>query len=121
LLAITLPGIQTLLQRAAEKTAGVWLRPLTPSFTQPGGPLIRTLKGHTDWVAAVAITPDGQRVVSASYDRTLRVWNLESGEYSAGFTGEGSISRFAVGPDGRTIIANEKSGRVHFLQLDGVD
>jgi WD40 repeat protein len=79
------------------------------------------LQGHTGRVNAVAVTPDGHRAISASVDHTLRVWNLESGEYSAGFTGEGSISRFAVGPDGRTIIAKEKSGRVHFLQLDGVD
>jgi WD40 repeat protein len=76
------------------------------------------LQGHTDWVTAVAVTPDGRRTISGSGDRTLRVWNLESGEYSAGFTGEGPISHFAVAPDGRTIIAGEKSGRWHFLRLE---
>ena len=33
---------------------------------------IRTLEGHTDWVRAVAVTPDGRRAVSGSDDRTLR-------------------------------------------------
>ena len=28
---------------------------------------------------AVAVTPDGQRAVSASDDKTLKVWDLESG------------------------------------------
>ena len=28
---------------------------------------------------AVAVTPDGQRAVSASKDKTLKVWDLESG------------------------------------------
>ena len=79
------------------------------------------LQGHTDRVNAVAITPDGRWAISASADHTLRVWNLDSGEYSAGFTGEGPISCLAVGKDGQTIIANEKSGRGHFLRLDGVD
>jgi WD40 repeat protein len=41
--------------------------------------LIRTLEGH-DSVIAVAITPDGKSAVSASYDSTLKVWDLEKGE-----------------------------------------
>ena len=36
----------------------------------------RTLKGHDGWVAAVAVTLDGQRIISASHDKTVRVWNL---------------------------------------------
>ena len=31
-------------------------------------------------VAAVALTPDGKRAVSASWDKTLKVWDLERGE-----------------------------------------
>jgi WD40 repeat protein len=37
----------------------------------------RTLVGHTDWVNAVALLPDG-RAVSASDDHTLKVWDLQS-------------------------------------------
>ena len=38
-----------------------------------------TMKGHTHSVEAVAVMPDGLRAVSASIDRTLRLWDLESG------------------------------------------
>jgi WD40 repeat protein len=38
------------------------------------------LQGHTNWVTAVAVTPDGRHVVSGSEDDTLRVWDLASGE-----------------------------------------
>jgi len=44
------------------------------------GQLLRTLRGHTDWVSAVAVTSDGQRIVSASWDQTLRMWDLGSGQ-----------------------------------------
>ena len=40
---------------------------------------LRTLAGHTDSVYGVAVTPDGQRAVSASEDKTLKVWDLASG------------------------------------------
>ena len=67
------PSIEVLLKQAAGGKAWPWFRPLNCSLTMPGGPLIRTLEGHMDRVRAVAVTPDGRRVVSASDDRTLRL------------------------------------------------
>jgi hypothetical protein len=49
------------------------------------------------------------------------VWDIESGIYIAAFTGESPMLRCAIAPDGRTIIAREKSGRGHFLRLEGLD
>lgn len=31
---------------------------------------------HDDYITSVAITPNGKQVVTASYDRTIKVWNL---------------------------------------------
>lgn len=38
-----------------------------------------TLEGHTDDVQSVAITPDGKRILSGSFDNTVRVWDARSG------------------------------------------
>jgi len=35
-----------------------------------------TLKGHTDAVVAVAFSPDSKTLASASYDGTLKLWNM---------------------------------------------
>ena len=114
------PEIQQLLSQAKQsKTTG--LRPLTPSLTSPGGRLLRTLNGHSEEVSAVAVTADGKRAISGSFDSTLKLWNLETSEVIASFTGESSIYCCAVTPDGVTIVAGEASGRVHFLRLEGIE
>jgi WD40 repeat protein len=40
---------------------------------------VHRLHGHAEGIQDVAVTPDGERTISASWDRTLRVWDLESG------------------------------------------
>jgi WD40 repeat protein len=47
---------------------------------------IRRLEGHTDWVYALAVGPDGT-VYSGSADTTIRVWSGEVAPTSAPFTG----------------------------------
>jgi WD40 repeat protein len=72
--------IACLLRGAASFRRTAWLRPLFRSLTAPGGHLLCILDGHTWPVAAVGVIPGGHRIVSASHDRTLRVWDAESGQ-----------------------------------------
>ena len=59
------------------------------------------LEGHTGFVSAVTVAPDGQRAVSASNNRALRVWNLESGQLVRTLEGHtGWVMCVAVMPDG---------------------
>jgi len=68
--------------------------------------LERTLTGHSDRVLAVAVTPDGRRAISASADRTLKVWDLATGAEQRTLTGHGSVVlAVAVTPDGRRAIS----------------
>jgi len=57
------------------------------SRLRESGALIRTLIGHTSTVTSCAFSPDGSRIVSASYDNTLELWDAESGAELATLTG----------------------------------
>ncbi len=42
--------------------------------------IVNTLKGHSNSATSFAVTPDGKFLLSASYDRTIRIWDLTSNE-----------------------------------------
>jgi WD40 repeat protein len=67
--------------------------------------------------SAMAVTLDGRHAISALEDKTLRLWDLESGEQIATFTGEDDTGSCAIASDGRTIVAGDEIGRVHILRL----
>jgi WD40 repeat protein len=107
-------------QIETEPKNSPWLRSMSPCLISPDSPLIRTLTGHSDWVLRVAVTPDGRRAVSASNDKTLKVWDLESGKCITTFSGEGAFICCMIANDGKTIIAGDNTGRIYFLYCEGI-
>ncbi len=76
--------------------------PESRSNNQP----IYTLSGHTEDVASVAFSPDGQTMVSGSFDKTLKLWNLKTGKLLRTLTGHSDFVRaVAISPDGQTIVS----------------
>ena len=41
------------------------------------GACLKTLEGHTDEVYSVAYSPDGTKIISCSYDTTIKIWGEE--------------------------------------------
>jgi GTPase SAR1 family protein len=46
----------------------------------PGVKLVRTLRGHTEWIGRIVWSPDGRKLASPSGDRTVQIWEAETGE-----------------------------------------
>ncbi len=97
------PEINNLLQQIPTDKG---LRCLTPSLTPPGSPLIRTLQGHSKWVNAIALTPDGKTVISGSGDKTIKIWDVGTGTEKFTLQGHSEwVNAIAVTPDGKTVIS----------------
>ncbi len=64
------------------------------------------ISAHGDWVSGVAFSPDGRLLVSGSYDRTVRVWDLDTESPIATLDdADAWISSVTFAPDGATIYA----------------
>ena len=79
----------------------------------------RTLKGHTHRVMGCAVTPDGRRLVSASWDNTLKVWDLVSGQQVATLEGHGAgVNGCAVTADGRHVVSASRDNTLKVWDLE---
>jgi WD40 repeat protein len=70
------------------------------------------------WVRSVAVTPDGKYVVSGSGDKTVRLWELATGQEVRRFTGhEMGVMSVAVTPDGKYVVSGsgDKTVRVWYI------
>ena len=113
-----MPAIERFTQRAAEGTGRQWLRPPQPALHPPGTALVRILTGHAGGASAVAVTPDGQRAVSASDNKTVKLWNLETGEVLVIFTCDSAANCCAFSDALTLIVAGDAGGHLHFLRLE---
>ncbi len=72
-----------------------------------------TLVGHTDGVFKVAWAPDGQRLASAGYDGTVRIWDTNTGENAHTLTGSGQwVLAVTWSPDGQQLAAGYGDGTI---------
>ena len=77
--------------------------------------IARVLTGHASSVTAMAFSPDGTRLASASLDRTARIWNPADGQCERVLEGhEDQIYGLAFSPDGRRLATAslDKTGRI---------
>ncbi|MEQ8542073.1 MAG: hypothetical protein RIB93_32025 [Coleofasciculus sp. D1-CHI-01] len=65
-----------------------------------------TLKGHQDWVSALAMSADGQILVSGSLDKTVKLWHLETGDLIHTFSDhQQGVLCLSLSPDGKWLAS----------------
>ncbi|EUC26918.1 hypothetical protein COCCADRAFT_31441, partial [Bipolaris zeicola 26-R-13] len=65
-----------------------------------------TLEGHSSYVTAVAFSPEGQFIASASGDNTVRLWEVATGTCRSTLEGHSNqIVAVAFSPDGQLVAS----------------
>jgi WD40 repeat protein len=84
--------------------------------------IINTLTGHTHIVTALVISHDNKKIISASKDKTIKIWNLETGELVHTLKGhKDSIQTLAFSPDGQIIASGSADKTIKLWHLESGD
>lgn len=103
------PDGQLLATASDDYTAKLWTA---------DGQLIKTLKGHTNWVLDVNFSPDSQLLASASYDNTVKLWNRQ-GELVRTLKGPtDSVAHVRFSPSGKILATTSWDNRLQLWRLD---
>ena len=86
---------------AVASSIGIWLYDVY-------GAEVALLTGHRSVVTSVAFSPDGTTLASGSYDATVRLWEVATGQLKATLTGQRSTgTSVAFSPDGTTLASGD--------------
>ncbi len=84
----------------------------------PDKKLDRTLRGHESTVWDINFSPDGTKLVSASEDGTVKLWDVNDGRELKTLRGhEGTVWSASFSPDGKTIASASDDSTIKLWQF----
>lgn len=104
------------LSASRDKTLLKWKIERDPSGFVTGIPQ-RSLLGHSGFVQDVQLSSDGQFALSASWDSTMRLWDLSTGTCTRKFTGHAKdVLTCAFSADNRQIVSGSRDNLMKVSQ-----
>lgn len=73
---------------------------------------------HSGWVNAMALSADGQRLVTGGTDQQIRIWQLPEGRLQAEWSTPSPISALAFSPDHRLLASGNYDHRIQLWDLE---
>ncbi len=75
--------------------------------------------GHTDSVFSLAITPNGEYIVSGGGDKTIKLWDINSGKCIKTLDShDNEINSVVVTPNGKTIISGSSDKTIKLWDIN---
>ncbi|MGI2909552.1 protein kinase domain-containing protein, partial [Tolypothrix sp. VBCCA 56010] len=94
------------------------LTPESPTLKPQNWRLIHTLKGHSNSVQSVAISPDNMTLAGGSFDNTIKLWNLTTGHEIRTLKGHSDpVCSVAISPDGETVASGSFDNTIKLWNL----
>jgi hypothetical protein len=67
--------------------------------SHPAGDTLFNLNQHTDLITNVAWSPDGQKIATASFDHTVKVWSASTGNLVCTYQADDAVNTLAWSPE----------------------
>ncbi|NMG06043.1 TIR domain-containing protein [Brasilonema sp. UFV-L1] len=84
-----------------------------------GWTLKHILRGHNGLISRVEWSPDGKMLASSSFDRTIKLWNIETGECCNTLKGHsGRVWSVAWSPDEKLIASGSADNTIRLWRVD---
>ncbi|KAJ1948790.1 U3 snoRNP protein [Linderina macrospora] len=82
------------------------------------GKLLDILSGHTGPISSLAFRPDGQSLASASWDKSVRLWDVfDRSKIVERLDHNNEVLALAYRPDGKELCASTLDGQIHFWDI----
>jgi WD40 repeat protein len=96
---------------SGDLSGDLWLK---PTWT-----LQQTIAAHSDWVRCLSFTPDGTKLVSGSFDKTIKLWQLSTGEviHTLADRPKG-VFALAVSPNGKFLVSGSWDETIELWNLE---
>ena len=92
---------------------------VAPPTLPPGVKLVWTLRGHRGVIGRIAWSPDGRVLASPSGDKTIRLWDGETGECVRTLKGhKGGVDCVAFDPSGRMLASGGDDRTIRIWEVD---
>ncbi|KAF8836008.1 WD40 repeat-like protein [Paxillus ammoniavirescens] len=95
------------MSKTSEKSVDLTAKPLM------------TMSGHEEEIQKIAYLPGGERIVTCSWDKTVRIWNVETGEQEGTtMEHEGWVEGLAVTRDGKRVLSGGEDKRIRVWDVE---
>jgi WD40 repeat protein len=89
-----------------------WIK-IKPAIENEWNACLQTLEGHSKSVNSVAISPNTQWIASASDDRTIKIWDVATGQCCQTLEGHSeSVKSVTISPDAQWIVSASDDGTI---------
>jgi WD40 repeat protein len=97
----------------------IWIRSLRPPAIPLNAGQTAVFRGHDFFVASVVFSPDGRILASGSDDRTIRLWDTQTGASLAILRGhKRGITQVAFSPDGKYLASGSRDRSIRLWEVD---
>ena len=113
---------QVLITGSRDRTILIWKFNHNAELISQFGEPVQSLTGHSHFISDLALTNENNYLLSSSWDKTMRLWDLRNGKTVQTFVEDGhskEVLSCAISADGRFILSSGADREIKLWNIKG--